>query len=219
MEQEITLASPDAIIAKLKRKLGLNKDMELATFLKVKANTISSWKKRGTIAHNRILELCIQHNFDLNEVLCTNSRVHAWEEAGTKIPILMIDNYLEYYLHTDPDSMNLPFVYYSNKVDFSIIIQVLVMDQPYSLSQLMYVFCKKIQIEAISDLNEYVIIVKEKGFIYCKLTEIEDLVLHLLVEKDQKTQVVKRKDIIEVFLCIERYTKVKEQYSDFTKQR
>lgn len=56
------------ILNRLKELLEIDSDFGLSEYLGVKANTISSWKKRDSLDYSLIIAKCEHEDFDLNYV-------------------------------------------------------------------------------------------------------------------------------------------------------
>jgi transcriptional regulator with XRE-family HTH domain len=56
------------IIYQLKIILNLSTDLELANFLNISPTTLSTWKSRNSIDYKMIINLCDEHNIDLNKL-------------------------------------------------------------------------------------------------------------------------------------------------------
>ncbi len=56
------------ILKKLKQALNITTDVELSEILKVKPNTISTWKKRNTMDYACIIGICGTYGVDLNQL-------------------------------------------------------------------------------------------------------------------------------------------------------
>ncbi|MCD6099670.1 MAG: helix-turn-helix transcriptional regulator [Candidatus Marinimicrobia bacterium] len=59
----------EEILKRLKQLKGLKTDTELAQYLGVKQNTISSWKRRRTIPYNLFISKCEEEKINLNWLL------------------------------------------------------------------------------------------------------------------------------------------------------
>jgi hypothetical protein len=57
------------ILDRLKSALEIGTDTELAIIIGVKQNTISGWRKRGSIDHVKIIEICEKYNISLDWVI------------------------------------------------------------------------------------------------------------------------------------------------------
>ncbi|WP_461533728.1 helix-turn-helix domain-containing protein [Sinomicrobium sp.] len=58
----------ERILENLKRELGIKTNKELSILLEVRANTISTWKKRNSLDYARLIELSSKYNIDLNQL-------------------------------------------------------------------------------------------------------------------------------------------------------
>ncbi|MGK4568242.1 helix-turn-helix domain-containing protein [Flavobacterium sp. 3HN19-14] len=54
-----------SVIDRLKKLLKIKRDAQLADVLGVRANTISTWKKRDTLDYDAILSICELYELDL----------------------------------------------------------------------------------------------------------------------------------------------------------
>ena len=54
------------ILSRLKNQLKIKTDVELSEIMAVKPNTISTWKKRGSVDYDKIIDLCQANEIDLN---------------------------------------------------------------------------------------------------------------------------------------------------------
>ncbi|WP_164970978.1 helix-turn-helix domain-containing protein [Halarcobacter mediterraneus] len=59
----------DDILSRLYELLGVTKDTEFCNRYNVKANTLSTWKKRNTIPYELIVEISQNENFSLDYIL------------------------------------------------------------------------------------------------------------------------------------------------------
>lgn len=57
------------ILSKIKELKGLKSDTDLAVFFNIKPQTVSTWKKRGTIPYDLIVALCEKEGWPLNWLL------------------------------------------------------------------------------------------------------------------------------------------------------
>ncbi|TSE08755.1 helix-turn-helix domain-containing protein [Aquimarina algiphila] len=62
------------ILDRLKELLEIDSDFSLSEYLGVKANTISSWKKRNSLDYSLIIAKCEHESFDLNYVFLNSSK-------------------------------------------------------------------------------------------------------------------------------------------------
>ncbi|MDI1255504.1 MAG: LexA family transcriptional regulator [Flavobacterium sp.] len=90
------------VIDRLKKLLKIKRDAQLAAILKVRANTISTWKKRNTLDHEAIILVCENYKFDLNYILLNIKKSSA---SATQTPILSRDVQFQYALGNDTEAL------------------------------------------------------------------------------------------------------------------
>lgn len=195
--------SSKEILTKLKVVLGVKSAKELAAIFNVKANTISSWKKRNTLCYTKLIQVCNQHDIDLNELFLVNYPNKTIEKSYIKRPIIYIDDYLEYYLSIEGKQQKLKQIYFPKQVCFDIIIQLYATIQEYKESYLVYVFCKKVDFTTVEIAKNYVLLLAGKGFQCYKLVEVNQREKVLYLQKDtEEITGVKEQEILEIFQWI-----------------
>ncbi|WP_060873506.1 helix-turn-helix domain-containing protein [Myroides odoratus] len=203
MNEEIKLSSTRDILNKLKIKLGFKKSNELAKFIGVKPNTISSWIIRDSMPCHILLEICLKYNIDLNYLFFENSFIKSLENNYVKVPILYIHNYWDYYFN--PIFKNteiMPVIYLLKDFDFDIVIEIAVENEKSLKSKILFTFCKKVSWDELKIEETYIFLVKDKGFLYAKLVAIDfDLNFLQLDLGNKKSVNVDLKDSLELFLC------------------
>ncbi|MGG5506934.1 MULTISPECIES: helix-turn-helix domain-containing protein [unclassified Myroides] len=197
-ENQNTSSSID-VLTKLKVQLGVKSSKKLAQIFDLKPNTISSWKKRNTLCYAKIIEVCKQHQIDLNELFYSNYPNKAIEKYYANVPIIYIDDYLEYYLSIKTKQQKLKQVYLPKSVSFDIIIQLYTAIEDMEHPQLIYAFCQKIDLSRIEEQQCYVFFVQNKGFQYYKIVEVTEEHTHFKVMKGADCIELKMEEIIEVF--------------------
>ncbi|WP_146746639.1 helix-turn-helix domain-containing protein [Sinomicrobium soli] len=63
----------EEILDNLKLELGLKTNKELSDLLEVRANTISTWKKRNSLDYARLIEIGRKYSIDLNRLFFNNA--------------------------------------------------------------------------------------------------------------------------------------------------
>ncbi|MBB1138861.1 helix-turn-helix domain-containing protein [Myroides sp. WP-1] len=197
-ENQNTSSSID-VLTKLKVQLGVKSSKKLAQIFDLKPNTISSWKKRNTLCYAKIIEVCKQHQIDLNELFYSNYPNKAIEKYYANVPIIYIDDYLEYYLSIKTKQQKLKQIYLPKSVNFDIIIQLYTSIDSNDHPQLIYAFCQKITLSSVEEQQHYVFFVQNKGFQYYKIVEVNKEYTHFKVMKGTDCIELKMEEIIEVF--------------------
>lgn len=59
----------DSVLSRLYGKLGIDKDIDFCKKYDFKPNTVSTWKKRGSIPYDRIIEISQNANISLDYIL------------------------------------------------------------------------------------------------------------------------------------------------------
>ena len=65
-------------------RLGIGTDAQMAQELGVSPQTLSTWKRRGTIPYERIINLCIQNEYSLDEILSGRTSCGAIDQTLIK---------------------------------------------------------------------------------------------------------------------------------------
>jgi len=60
------------VFSRLMKRLGVETDAQLASRLGVSPQTLSTWKRRGTIPYEKVIDVCIQNEYSLDEILLGN---------------------------------------------------------------------------------------------------------------------------------------------------
>ncbi|WP_410880819.1 helix-turn-helix domain-containing protein [Myroides sp. DW712] len=200
---QVRINSSKEVLTKLKILLGVKSAKELAGILHLKPNTISSWKKRNTLCYTKLIEVCKQHNIDLNELFLADYSKKPIDKNYIGIPIIYIDDYLEYYLSIEGKHQKLKKIYYPKQVCFDIIIQLYGTSEEQKDSRLLYACCKKVDLSAVEVAYSYAFLLVQKGFQRYKLIKIDQEKKRLYVQKDSdEITELNTDEIIEIFQCI-----------------
>ena len=78
---------------------GFSKVFELAEFFGVAQNTVSSWKRRGSIPHKRIIAICAQEGWNYQTILTSETELYIDKD---KIIERVFDSGKEYPDSPDP---------------------------------------------------------------------------------------------------------------------
>lgn len=100
--QEKNSQFANKIITDLKSALKIKTDRELCDLLKIKQNTLSTWKKRNSVDYGSVIALCELMDIDINEIFKNNpttihkiSEINKIKDKGNTcdlgIPLIPID--------------------------------------------------------------------------------------------------------------------------------
>ncbi|MGS4346939.1 helix-turn-helix domain-containing protein [Myroides odoratus] len=197
------ILSSTEILTRLKILLGVRSAKELAHFFNLKPNTISSWKKRNTLSYSKIIELCSQHEIDLNELFYTAYQNIAINKSYVQVPIVYLDDYLEYYLNLHTKNKKIKQIYFPKSVNFNFVIQMYSNSLERMQGELVYVFCKKVELAQVSIGKEYVFLIKNKGFQKYTVLTYEAEQHRLRLDRQQEETIwLNMKEVSECFQCI-----------------
>lgn len=201
-EKEGIISSAE-VLTRLKILLGVRSAKELAHIFNLKPNTISSWKKRNTLCYAKIIEICNRYEIDLNELFYSDYQNIAINKSYVNVPIVYIDDYLEYYLTLQTKRRKIKQIYLPKSVNFDIVIQLYSTTLTQDQSELMYVFCKKIGPEKILVGEDYIFLVKNKGFQKYNVIAYDVTHQRLQMCKNfDEVSWINLKEISEFFQCI-----------------
>lgn len=198
------VTSSEGVLTKLKVMLGVKSAKELARIFNLKPNTISSWKKRNTMSYSKIIEVCYQNQINLNELFYSDYHQIEIDRGYTNIPIIYIDDYLEYYLNIAKNKRKLKQLYVPLQVNFDIVIQLYSNIIDHEELKLIYAFCKKTDFSQLVVEKSYVFLIKNKGFQCYKMVGFD--------RKENKIGILKEgteivwidgKDMVECFQCMD----------------
>lgn len=197
------IISSTEVLTRLKILLGVRSAKELAHIFNLKPNTISSWKKRNTLSYSKVIEICRQHEIDLNALFYTTYQNIAINKSYIPVPIVYIDDYLEYYLNLQVKNKKRKQIYLPKRVNFDIVIQMHSNAVERMQGELLYVFCKKVEVSKVRVGKEYIFLVKNKGFLKYNVL-VHDVEHHRLQLSREREEVIwlNAKEILESFECI-----------------
>ena len=86
------------ILDKIKKEKTIRTDIELANILRVRPNTISTWRKRGTVPYKTLIAFCEQKGIDIKDLLSEEEKqmgkdVYDQEGIGPGMTFENIDKY------------------------------------------------------------------------------------------------------------------------------
>ncbi len=161
------------ILYKIKKIMGLKTSLELAKLLNVKPNTLSSWKKRNSLQFETIIELCVKHNIDLNELFADSvSKKNAISNSQTRVKMIEIGQYLEYFLNPKQVLQNTKSGVFPTTEPLDIAFQVASQSMSPAIPLSCYVLTKKVEVSQVTPQSIYVYSVQDKGLFLCRLQKV-----------------------------------------------
>lgn len=203
IQENLIQTSSSEVLTRLKVLLGVRTAKELAEIFNLKPNTISSWKKRNTMSYAKVIEVCNHFNIDLNELFFSDYQSLTIDKSYRNIPIIYIEDYLEYYLSMHTKQKKLKQIYVPKQVSFDIVIQLYTTLIGQVSAKLVYAFCKKIQFSEVTPRENYVFLLKNKGFQKYSVIEIDKKNNRVSLHKEtEELSWVHVKEIVEVYHCV-----------------
>ncbi|MGG5578386.1 helix-turn-helix domain-containing protein [Myroides sp. C15-4] len=201
--ENVIQTSSSEVLTRLKVLLGVRTAKELAEIFDLKPNTISSWKKRNTMSYAKVIEVCHHFNIDLNELFFSDYQNVSIDKSYRNIPIIYIEDYLEYYLSMYAKPKKLKQIYVPKQVSFDIVIQLYTTVLDQVSAKLVYAFCKKVQFTEINTNENYVFLLKNKGFQKYNVIEVDKKNNRVNLHKEtEELSWVNAKEVVEVYHCI-----------------
>jgi transcriptional regulator with XRE-family HTH domain len=161
--QEFNSQNATEVIARLKSSLHFKKDIQLAEFLNVRPNTISTWKKRNTLDYDMLISICGVYDLDLNEILLGKKKTQA---TAIETPLLSRDMLFQYASGADRDALieRVPKFYFPFiNTAYSIAFQVTGSNMSPTIAENSFVICEKADIKAVPEALAVVVASKSKG--------------------------------------------------------
>ncbi len=163
--QEKNTLNATFIIKKLKHILKFKTDLQLAKFLNVQPNTISTWKKRDSVDYNSIISICDLYEIDLNEVFFTAKRASKQEfSSNSDTPLICREVQFQYC--TNKESLmeslpkyNFPFIKGNETRAF----QVLSSNMSPVIEENTFAVCEFVATSEVQDNSLVVVISPVKG--------------------------------------------------------
>ncbi|MEK6449812.1 MULTISPECIES: helix-turn-helix domain-containing protein [Myroides] len=192
------------VIKKLKKLLEIKTDLELSDILKVKPNTISSWKKRNSLQYEGIIEICKENRIDLNELFLKDSTITQSNSFLKKqVKMISLDHQFEYFLDAEKALKEAPKFVFPTTDEVDIAFQVASENMYPTLKVSSYVITKKIRIKDMQPWHLYLFVLKGRGLMTYRFKRILEN-NHLLFVSDNSSYEnldVDPADIMEIF-CI-----------------
>lgn len=167
------------IIERFKNSMNIEKDVDLAQILGVLPSTISTWKKRNSLNHDLLIELCKKHKIDLNYLFFGTS-----PEVSTKslrTPFVNRFSLHEYTLGNFENNLwDLPayiFPFVKNKTSRAF--QVISGNMWPLIEEDSVVICQKAELSEIQQEEVLALISRKKGFFINRVKTIEETKLLL----------------------------------------
>lgn len=101
--QENSSQNAISVLNRLKSLLNIKTDADLAEFLNVKANTISTWKSRNSVDYQLIISVCELYEIDLNFLFLGVDRLST-EPPTSRFAIIDRELHLQYCSESDREN-------------------------------------------------------------------------------------------------------------------
>lgn len=186
--------SPNAtfVLEKLKRHLQIKTNIELASILQVKPNTISTWKKRNSLDYELIVSVCEKFGINLNDVFFDNDNAGGIGKIHRNKNICVVTRELQYQYvnHLGEESFlddipkyHFPFINNDNMRAFQVTGNMM---YP-TLEDNTIVIGKHLRSpQEITDNKNYVIVSKLRGIFINRVRTPYDSPKELLLVNDNK---------------------------------
>lgn len=172
------------IIRRLKQVLEYKNDLELAKALKIKPNTLSTWKKRETVDYPKILEVCREHKIDLNTLFLSESKRRLTSNMETRrVKMISVDQHIAYFLNAEKCYSTSPTSVFPVEEDVNIAFQVGIENMHPTIKVSSYVLAQNINIEDLQLWHIYLFVVEDKG-ILCYRFKGYNTVGNLILQSD-----------------------------------
>ncbi|MCS4238253.1 helix-turn-helix domain-containing protein [Myroides odoratus] len=160
------MVQANEVITRLKQLLGYKNDLQLAEVLDIKPNTLSTWKKRETLAYDKIIEVCKKYKIDLNDLFLThpNSILNINLE-DRRVKMISVDHHIEYFLNPEKCYGTSPSCVFPIAEEVDMAFQIGVENMFPTVKVSSYVLVKKIALQDILPWQIYVLVVENRGIL------------------------------------------------------
>ena len=161
------------ILKKLKKALTITTDIQLAKILKVKPNTISTWKKRNSLDYKAIISICELYEIDLNSLFLEKTAVQISNgQLSSNTPFISRDVQFQYCIGSDELMARLPkYNFPFENSEETRAFQVPGNNMSPIIEENSVVICKSCAIEVIPENSLVVVVSKAKGFFINRITK------------------------------------------------
>ncbi|WP_430615272.1 helix-turn-helix domain-containing protein [Flavobacterium sp. JP2137] len=156
------------ILKRLKSLLNVKTDLQLSKILKVKPNTISSWKKRNSMQFESVVDVCEIHNIDLNELLYGINKLRpqynsAEGDDKTGVKMITSDMQFQYVLESNKILPTLYSYHFPHMEQCEVAFQVISENMLPTIRVSSFVICQKAQVQNLVEGAVYVLVDFHKG--------------------------------------------------------
>ncbi len=156
------------VLNRLKLYLNVKTDLQLSTLLKVKPNTITSWKKRNSLQFESIIDICEINEIDLNELFYGINRLKTVQnnddvEEKTGVKMITSDLQFQYLLEAKTLMPNMTPYYFPFLEQCEIAFQVITENMTPTIGVSTFVICQRVALEQLVEGRIYVLVKNKKG--------------------------------------------------------
>ncbi|WP_255555079.1 helix-turn-helix domain-containing protein [Flavobacterium sp. NKUCC04_CG] len=155
------------ILKRLKTHLNVKTDLQLSKILKVKPNTISSWKKRNSMQFDSVIDVCETHHIDLNELLYGVNKLKLPYAAEGKdnvgVKMISSDMQFQYVLQSEKILPSLRAYHFPFLDHCEIAFQVISENMTPTIRVSSFAICQKANLLGLVEGNIYVLVDFNKG--------------------------------------------------------
>ncbi|MBW3517589.1 helix-turn-helix domain-containing protein [Flavobacterium sp. NKUCC04_CG] len=142
-------------------------DLQLSKILKVKPNTISSWKKRNSMQFDSVIDVCETHHIDLNELLYGVNKLKLPYAAEGKdnvgVKMISSDMQFQYVLQSEKILPSLRAYHFPFLDHCEIAFQVISENMTPTIRVSSFAICQKANLLGLVEGNIYVLVDFNKG--------------------------------------------------------
>ncbi|MBI6116759.1 helix-turn-helix domain-containing protein [Salegentibacter maritimus] len=205
--QENSSLNANLILNKLKVHLGIDTDVKLSKALKIKPNTLSTWKQRNSLDYRLIIGFAQRNNLDLNLIFNSEKTINNPFLPTKYTPIVTKEYIQQYTLGKLQDKLiNLPrYNFLLGEANKNIAFQVTTNRLAPKIPEESFAICDLSDINKIDMTAYYVLISKKYGFFISRIQlfkkgEIE--LLDIQTTGTMKNYIISKNNIFETWKVI-----------------
>lgn len=192
------------VITRLKQLLGYKSDLELAQVLEIKPNTLSTWKKRETLAYDKIIAVCKKYKIDLNDLfLAQPNAILNINLDDRRVKMISVDHHIEYFLNPEKCCGTSPSCVFPIAEEVDMAFQIGVENMFPTIKVSSYVLVKKIELQELLPWQIYVFVVENRGILCYRFKKhMEDGNLFLVSDNSAFENLEIRPEEVREVFCI-----------------